>query len=142
MPVYAWDQEYATGIPSIDAQHQWMFKLVQELYDAYRSGKAKEAIPGMLTNLVSYCLTHFNDEEAQMKQHRFPALAFHREEHRQLMTRVYHLHERYANNEPDVAMEMSILLSNWLKTHIQEQDQVFAEFLRPSSPMSEECTGG
>jgi hemerythrin-like metal-binding protein len=137
MPVHAWDQRYATGIPSIDEQHRWLFSQVQQLYAAYRTGRGREAIPGMIKSLTAYCQDHFMDEEAQMRAHRYPGLDLHREEHRKLMVRVDHLGERFAGGESDVAMELSVLVSGWLKDHIQEQDQAFAAFLRRHRPDQE-----
>lgn len=130
MSVFAWDQRYATGIASIDAQHITLFRSAQELHDAYRNGRAGEAIPHMLNHLVIYCTTHFEDEESHMEKSAFHGLRAQQEEHRQFLARVYDLRDRYAKGESQVPMELSMLLTRWLKKHIKEYDQVFGDFIR------------
>lgn len=134
MSLCTWDPTLATGISSIDGQHQYLFALVQGLYDAYRSGKGREVVPETLDELVAYCLTHFADEESHMNRARFPDLPFHHAEHQRLMAKVHHLQDQLANGEPQLAMDLSILLSQWLRTHIREHDLAFADFLRERVP--------
>jgi hemerythrin-like metal-binding protein len=88
----------------------------------------------MLDQLMSYCLTHFEDEETHMEKFAFPGLQVHRHEHRSLMAQVDSLRERYAKGESQVPMELSILVTRWLKLHIKEHDQVFADFLHHRVP--------
>jgi hemerythrin len=125
-----WDPDCATGIPSIDAQHMTLFESAQDLHKAFRTGNGKTAIPALLRELEVYCLSHFHDEEIHMERLGFPDLAAHQEEHRRLMARVYDLHERYQKGEAHAAMELSILVSDWLKAHIKGQDRTFADFIR------------
>jgi len=65
-----------------------------------------------------------------MERLSFPGLPAHREEHRKLMSRVSHLRDRCARGETEVAMELSVLVADWLRGHILEFDQRFAEFIR------------
>jgi hemerythrin len=136
MSAFTWNEKYATGIASIDDQHRSLFQSVQELHDAYRSGKAREAIPLILEQLVDYSSQHFEDEEAEMERAAFPGLPRHREEHRTLMAQVHNLQERYVQGEPQLPMELSILLSRWLKNHIKDHDMAFAHFVcrNPGAP--------
>jgi hemerythrin len=138
MSVRDWDPSCATGIPSIDAQHVALFDAAKGLHKAFRSGRGREAVPGLLRDLEAYCLSHFQDEEAHMARLGFPDLRAHQEEHRRLMARVYDLHERFQNGEAHAAMEVSILVSEWLKSHIKELDRSFADYVRsgiaPSLP--------
>jgi hemerythrin-like metal-binding protein len=143
MSTRAWNQRYATGIASIDAQHVTLFESAQGLNDALRSGHAREAVPGLLEHLIVYSLSHFADEEAHMERLCYPGLPGHRDVHRDLMAQVYDLQDRYLKGEPQVVMELTMLVTRWLKKHIQEHDQAFAAFIRreenktePDSPAS------
>lgn len=130
MTVFTWDHSYATGIDSIDAQHQALFQSANDLHEACRTGNTGEAIASVLDHLVTYCNTHFEDEEAHMNRLGFPGLQTQQAEHRKLIAKVSSMLERYASGQPEVAMELSILLTQWLKQHIKEHDQVFADFVR------------
>ena len=130
MPTIDWDPCHETGIASVDAQHRELFRLARDLYDASQAGSAKETVAGVLNRLITYCKTHFEDEEAQMEQLGFPGLQAQQEEHRKLATRVYGLVEQYTIGEAQVPEELSILVSQWLRKHIKEYDQIFADFVR------------
>jgi hemerythrin-like metal-binding protein len=130
MLAFGWDPRYETGIASIDAQHRVLLQSARELHEAYRSGSAKEVVPRVLDNLVTYCMTHFEDEEVHMERLAFPELSAHREEHQKLMAQVYDLQDRFTRGEGHVPMELSILVTRWMRKHIQEHDQAFADFAR------------
>ena len=101
-----------------------------KLYDAYQAGAASEVVAAVLKHLIAYCNTHFQDEEAHMERLGFPGLQAQQEEHRQLTNRVYGLLDQYATGQLQVSEELSILVFQWLRKHIKEYDQVFADFVR------------
>ena len=51
-------------------------------------------------------------------------------EHRDLMTRVYHLRDDYLKGEKSVPLDLSLLIVTWFRRHIVEYDQQFADFIR------------
>jgi len=130
MPTFAWDERYATGIPSIDAQHKALFQSARDLHEAVAAGTPDEVVARVLDHLVTYCRTHLEEEETHMDRLGFPDLPAHREEHRKLMAQVYGLLERHASGEAQVPLELAIFITRWLRTHIQEFDQRFADFSR------------
>jgi hemerythrin-like metal-binding protein len=134
MSTLAWDDRYATGVPAIDAQHKALFQSAQDLQEAVAAGTPDEAVTRVLDHLVTYCKTHFADEETHMDRLGFPELAAHQEEHRKLMARVYGLLERHATGEQQVPMELSILITHWLRAHIREFDQRMADYVRKTEP--------
>lgn len=134
MSLFGWDKRLATGIDSIDAQHRELFQIAKGLHDAYRTGDAKNAVTRTLNFLVDYCLTHFEDEEAQMMAMGFPDFAIHQEEHRKCLAHILDLKDRYAGGQSEVAMDLSVLVSRWSKQHIRESDLRFAEFVKSNTP--------
>ena len=50
------------------------------------------------------------------------------------MTQVYRMLELYSVEDPQVPLDLSILITHWLRRHIRERDQVFADYLRKSKP--------
>jgi hemerythrin len=136
MPAPAWDQSYETGIASIDAQHAELFRLARELFDVSQVGISQGALAEKLNRLVAYCNTHFEDEEMQMDRLGFPGLQTQQQEHRKLTSRVYYLLEQHAIGASQAPLELSILVSQWLKKHILEFDQVFADFVHQNQMKS------
>ncbi len=130
MTRFTWNPKLATGIASIDAQHISLFESAKYLHQTFRDQTASEGIAHTLNHLVAYCATHFEDEEGYMIQRSFPRLHEHQAEHRKLMSRVFHLRDRYVAGETSVAMDLSILIADWLRDHILKFDQAFAEYVR------------
>lgn len=130
MPPFNWDSKYETGIDSIDGQHVALFQSAKNLHDSFLKGLSADAITHTLNHLLVYCSTHLEDEEAHMRAASYPSLRDHQAEHRDLMTRVYHLRDQYLQGETSVALDLSLLIVTWFRRHILEHDQRFADFLR------------
>lgn len=128
----AWRACYETGIASIDAQHQSLFKALRYLHKAIYEGGVHAEVGVVLEFLEQYCQIHFTEEEAYMKQLRFPGLLEHMAEHRTFWIQIQDLRARYAAETPEVSMEASLLLFAWFRDHILVQDMAFARHARLS----------
>ena len=58
-----WTNDLSVGVSSIDAQHQQLFKMADELFEAGKNGKSKEKIGDLLGFLDRYTKQHFKDED-------------------------------------------------------------------------------
>ena len=66
--------KYSVNIASIDAQHQKLFAIADELHEAMRNGQAGPVLAKTLDRLVQYTKTHFANEEGLMKIHGYPGI--------------------------------------------------------------------
>lgn len=130
MPAFVWDPKYETGIASIDGQHRELFQSARKLHEAFQTGMTSETISHTLNHLLIYCQTHLEDEENHMRTLSYPGLKAQLVEHRDLMTRVYHLRDDYLKGEKSVPLDLSLLIVTWFRRHIVEYDQQFADFIR------------
>lgn len=126
----AWGPRYETGIPSIDCQHQSLFRALRYLYEAIFEGKVQAEVGVVLEFLEKYSQIHFSEEETYMKRIRFPGLLEHMVEHRKFWIRIQDLQARFDTDEQAVALETSLLLFTWFRDHILIQDMAFAEHAR------------
>lgn len=117
-----WDERYSTGIPSIDRQHQALFKALKSLHEAYKQGRGQQQVGVVLEFLSRYAQEHFAEEEAYMDQILFPDRRAHRLEHRILAHKVEELQNRYLFDDPATGMAASQLLFEWLRDHILQKD--------------------
>ena len=67
MPLITWTDELSVSVKDLDSQHQKLFDLVNELHEAMRSGKGKEAVGSILNRLADYTKTHLFYEERLMR---------------------------------------------------------------------------
>jgi methyl-accepting chemotaxis protein len=112
----------------MDRQHQRLFDLINQFYDALQDGKSKDVLSKTLTELVSYVDIHFADEENLMRQIRYPALAAHQTKHRRLVDHVKKLFSDFQAGRPVNSLNLADFLKNWLVQHIQKEDKQYGRF--------------
>lgn len=123
MALLQWDERLCIGVPHIDAQHQQIFAMFNELHDAMTAGHADGQLGELLANLSAYTQSHFRDEETYMEQVRCPNLNDHRTEHERLTTRVQDFRAKFTRGEASLTQEVMDFLIDWLLDHIQGHDQ-------------------
>lgn len=71
------------GIPEIDKEHEYLFKLLNDAAMALEAGQTDIQIltNEFVTNLKNYAATHFSHEEAYMMEHNDPELPRQQKEH-------------------------------------------------------------
>ena len=84
MALIEWDPQYSVGIPAIDDQHKGLFKLLNDLHDAMKSGKGRDILGKTLNDLINYTVTHFQHEEMLFDKHGYIDSLRHKTEHASL----------------------------------------------------------
>lgn len=130
MPIMTWNNTLATGIPSIDAQHQQLVGYVNELYDAMTKGQGKEATGKILTRLVDYTVKHFAQEEQYFARTGYPDTAAHIAEHEHLKKQVGEFGRKFQTGQATVNAELMNFLRNWLTAHIMMSDKKYVPHLK------------
>ncbi|HEY0886451.1 MAG TPA: bacteriohemerythrin [Ramlibacter sp.] len=129
MSLFAWDAKYTLHIAEIDRQHQKLFALFNDLYDAMQDGHGNEVIDKVLTGVVDYTVYHFDAEEKLLRQYGYEEEAAHRAEHAKLAEQAKALVLRHRAGEAKVTMATLKFLCDWLNNHILGSDKKFAPLL-------------
>ncbi len=129
MAYMEWDSSLETGIPTIDQQHKRLVALVNELHDAMKSGKGRTIVGDTLKSLAGYTDYHFNTEERAFDSYGYPDAQAHKAQHSQLIRKVGELMIEYAKGEMTITMDTLQFLTDWVKTHIRQQDKAYVPFL-------------
>ncbi len=130
MPIMPWTNSLATGIASIDSQHQQLVRLVNELYDAMTTNQGKEATGKILGELVGYTVKHFAHEEQIFAKTGYPDSAAHIKEHNDLKRKVGEFGQAFAAGKATVNADLMNFLRTWLMTHIMQSDKKYAPHLK------------
>lgn len=125
-----WCSRYATGIPSIDAHHQGLFKILRMLVESTQKGPSKNEMSAILAFLERYIRVHFEGEDAFMTRHGFPGAEAHAREHAHLVDLLRQQTGRFNLGDDQAPGELVPLLSTWLRDHILQQDMALAEHVR------------
>ncbi|WP_302083330.1 bacteriohemerythrin [Salinibaculum rarum] len=144
-----WDDDrYSTNIERFDDQHQYLFNLLNELYQAIDNGDPEDEAGDVLRELERYTEYHFGDEEEFMQDCGYSmdcADCFynHREMHEEFVEKVTDLRERHEQGE-HIEMEVLEFVRDWLDSHIagNDQDQKYSEYYQEEISDDYEYTPG
>jgi diguanylate cyclase (GGDEF)-like protein/hemerythrin-like metal-binding protein len=125
--IFPWSLHFATGVELIDAQHQELVRILNEICSGVLSTKDYDgAIDRLFLELISYTKRHFEREEAFFDQHDLPPQLVddHKEKHRFLVAEAHRLKDYYENHPQDNndLEELLTTLALWLTRHILSED--------------------
>ncbi|NER08553.1 MAG: hemerythrin family protein [Okeania sp. SIO3C4] len=129
MAFIRWDSSLSVGVDKIDEQHQHLVLMANGLHDAMRQGNGKEHMAKLLMDLKTYTQEHFSTEEMLMKEHGYPGMLPHVQEHKKLVNQVLELEESLKTGQAVITIEVMQFLRDWLTAHIQHSDKRCGEFL-------------
>lgn len=125
MSEFVWLDTYKIGNDSVDQQHQYLFKLANQIVEA----KDTESLREYAMLLYRHIREHFQAEEALMKQHGYPAYAEHVQAHNQMLDKLVeisdHIHQGKWQHE-----EVRQFMRGWVLVHILDVDSLLGNFLR------------
>lgn len=127
--MFEWNTSYATGIGSIDAQHQTLFQIGNKLHEAMIEGQGKTVVGPILDRLLRYTAGHFAHEERLMRLHDYPELAAHKAQHDALTRQVLEFQAKFQSGQATMTVQLLHFLKNWLVDHIQGSDRKYTPFL-------------
>lgn len=128
--IFPWLEKYSVGIPQIDAQHQGLIRLINDLHAAMAAGQGKQVVGKILDDLVRYTEVHFRSEEDFMRQKAYSKLVAHQAIHKTLTAQVVDLRQKYASGKLMLTLEVMQFLKSWLADHIMGHDHQYAAELK------------
>jgi hemerythrin len=129
MSLFVWDAKYTLNIAEIDRQHQKLFGLFNELYEAMQQGRGNDVIGEVLASVLLYTGYHFEYEEKLFRECGYPEEAAHRAEHAKLAEQARTLVQKLEAGKNDVTVATLKFLVDWLNDHILGSDRKYAPFL-------------
>jgi len=131
-----WNDFYALELPEIDAQHQTLFSIINDLWMAVMAKNEAIGIEAILDRLEAYALIHFSAEEALMRDINYPRLDEHKRAHQRFVEQVVAAKEHWRAGEP-IGFAMLDFLNGWLVDHILTVDKDYAaHYARSGQPLS------
>ena len=122
-----WSSELSVGIEEIDAQHQVLVDLLNQIHEAIQQRHAAEVTQSIIEKLGEYTRIHFAVEESLMRIMHYPDYESHKNAHDKLIEQLLDLQGRL-NTGKAVSFELAHFLKVWLTKHIMESDQRYAPY--------------
>lgn len=124
------DDTIRTGIPEVDAQHETLVGIYNELDEAFKRGKAHRQMSEILAKLFNYTKVHFETEEKLLEATGYPDLAQHQFEHRRLVEKLRTFVIRYKHGNQRISAEVVEFTRAWVFGHIAKSDMAFADHVK------------
>lgn len=125
-----WTAALSVGDPEIDEQHRELFRRADRLLEGIRAGEADE-LPGLISYLHEYCISHFGAEEARMRAVKYGGYVRHKSEHDRFIADLLALSAEHEERGSGafIALKVNQWLVAWLKGHVSGTDAELGRFL-------------
>jgi len=124
-----WEDTYASGHALVDAQHQRLFRLASTLMSTLTESRPLTEVSLRLETLLAHTAQHFHDEEALLRQARYPDLAEHAAVHASLLSKAWKLQAEVKAGQLDFGRLVSFLALDLVKGHILTEDRAYFSHL-------------
>jgi diguanylate cyclase (GGDEF)-like protein/hemerythrin-like metal-binding protein len=128
-----WEDTYASGQPLIDAQHKRLFRLASALLSELTEVRPRAEVSLRLETLLAHTAQHFHDEEAILREARYPELAKHAEIHAILLNQAWKLQAELLAGQLDFGRLVTFLALDLIKGHILTEDRDYFSHLSAGS---------
>ncbi|HTH17870.1 MAG TPA: bacteriohemerythrin [Magnetospirillum sp.] len=131
MMLVEWTDQLSVHVTELDADHQRLIGILNNLWEASEERRGHEVIDATLGDLIDYAKTHFAREEEMFTRWNYPGRAAHTQRHTQLVATATELRAKFrADASESVADEVFEFLRDWLVKHILGEDARYANFFR------------
>ncbi|MDD5275447.1 MAG: bacteriohemerythrin [Methylovulum sp.] len=127
--IFPWNENFNTGFPKIDEQHQHLVQLLNLLASHVAFQSDLPALNVIFDELVDYTVYHFQTEENIWNQYLLQDLleSQHKATHHRFVETVLKLKDQQATMPVNVVLENVLaFLTRWLAAHILESDRHMA----------------
>lgn len=133
MSAIAWEDKYSVEIEAIDKQHQSLFDMFNELYEAYQSDTTdKKILKDILHKLINYMYEHFETEEELLKEYDYPATKHHIEKHNHFKDEINEKYKIFISksDSENLPEELILFMINWISEHILKTDKEYLTYFK------------
>jgi hemerythrin len=125
MALINWENSLSVGVKESDDQHKVLIQYINDLNDAMKQGKGKDAVVEVIDKLANYTATHFRNEEKYFVQFNYPLIDEHKKLHATFEQKISDFKKDVQNGKLGTSIEVLNFLVSWLKGHILIEDKKY-----------------
>ncbi|MDH3756213.1 MAG: bacteriohemerythrin [Gammaproteobacteria bacterium] len=122
MSLVEWKDEFNLGIEEVDIEHRNLVALINALHEAMLAGASRADIVEGITQIYTLVSTHFDREEAFMRETRYMAYAEHKEDHEVLLDDLREILDQVRSGGRYAEERLSDDLQYWFSEHFRTHD--------------------
>jgi hemerythrin-like metal-binding protein len=127
---FKWTSQLAVFLPEIDAEHRGLYRTADELYRNVMARADAERVLAGARNLLLQVEEHFVHEEQLMRDARYAAFAWHKQQHDTFRKRARSLRPLIESGDRSQVLELLEFAHTWLKDHTGVADRMMGARLR------------
>ena len=124
-----WTPEMSVDIPEIDAQHQSLFAIINDLREMETEGAEPEMILAIIGRLIDYSRVHFRAEENILMDCDYPLIGQHSNAHLGYIKKMDLFIQDFSENRPELPGEILKFLTQWWTEHVTRVDMDYARHI-------------
>jgi hemerythrin-like metal-binding protein len=124
-----WKEQYALGIPSVDAEHREMIEMINALHETLLRPGQKDSVLAFLGEIYARISAHFALEEKMMRERRYDQFEDHKADHERLLDEIRDIMDRYEDDERYDEPQLARQLDDWFAVHFRTRDARLHKFL-------------
>lgn len=133
--MFTWVNAYSVGIDEIDNQHKTLIDLLNRVAMGQESLlKSKVKLIKIVYEIKSFAILHFATEARYMKKFMYPEIEDHLKEHDFFLETISLIENGLKNLQPNVPMDILLVLKKWFVKHLTSTDQQFYAFMKHEAP--------
>ncbi len=133
MAEFIWNAKYSIGNAEIDAEHQRLIELANDIANLTASGAKLARIKEDIVALYDYVKTHFQHEEEYMLQLGYPGHEEHKKLHEGIIAEMNSIMKHSGNLEA-LVYKFKRLMHVWVLEHILHEDTRIAPPKKQGEP--------
>jgi len=114
----------------LNAQHQEMLDVANELQSALHQGKSSEVLHDHLDHLIKFTQAHFAAEEQAMRTNCYPGFSQHKAEHDHLIKQILDLQGKINEGQKVFSMDVIYFIRHWIMNHLVAKDHAYDLYLK------------
>jgi diguanylate cyclase (GGDEF)-like protein/hemerythrin-like metal-binding protein len=133
MGSFQWGQQFATGLPEVDAQHKQLVDIINQFGSLLSENVIQiEDVDRLYNQLADYTVYHFQEEEKLMSEVKIDArhLNSHINVHKGFLDNVSSIYSGISPENLNQARSFLKYLTHWLAFHILGRDQNMAKQIK------------
>jgi hemerythrin-like metal-binding protein len=134
MRLLAWNEGYATGVETIDAEHRAFMDSINRLMDEPGVSGGPNGSHLFFERLRFALERQFEKEERLMRELRYAGSEAHQQDHDRLRDQMHDLEEIFGEAEEIDIVELSMRLDSWFMRHFRTHDSALYGYTLPDTP--------
>ncbi len=122
MALIEWREEFCTGIPGVDFEHEELIKQVNSVYALIDDKADKESVIDSLSDIYGSISAHFALEEQMMEKHGYDQYEEHKADHERLLDDICDITDEFENSTELDDEKFKQKLNDWFQLHFKTYD--------------------